>query len=133
MTTVPVTENIAVGLSELDGEHSVQMGLLAALRQSVNAHQDAASTNTILEQLNAYTNAHFMAEQLLMRLHAYPHYEEHLAEHDRLVEKMQALQQAQAAGHMDLTLDAADALAEWLLRHTQGSDRKLGSFLLEQG
>jgi hemerythrin len=74
-----------------------------------------------------------MAEQLLMRLHAYPHYEEHLAEHDRLVEKMQALQQAQAAGHMDLTLDAADALAEWLLRHTQGSDRKLGSFLLEQG
>lgn len=132
MKTVPVTEDIAVGLPELDGEHSVQMGLLTALRQAVVANQDTSSTNTILEQLNAYTNAHFMAEQLLMRLHAYPHYEEHLGEHDRLVEKMQALQQAQAAGEVALTLEAADTLSEWLLRHTQGSDRKLGSFLLAQ-
>jgi hemerythrin-like metal-binding protein len=74
-----------------------------------------------------------MAEQLLMRLHAYPSYEDHLQEHDRLMEKMQRLQQAQAAGEMALTVTAMDALDEWLVRHTQGSDRKLGQYLLEQG
>jgi hemerythrin len=132
MTTVPVTEDISVGLPELDGEHSVQMGLLAALRQAVVANQDTSRANPVLEQLSAYTNAHFMAEQLLMRLHAYPHYEEHLEEHDRLMEKMQALQQAQAAGEVELTLEATAALGEWLVRHTQGSDHKLGRYLLEQ-
>lgn len=131
MTAVPLAEDFSVGLPELDGEHSVQMGLLTALRQAVVANQDTSSANTILEQLSAYTNAHFMAEQLLMRLHAYPHYEDHQQEHDRLVEQMQVLQRAQTAGEVELTLEATDALGEWLLRHTQGSDRKLGRYLLE--
>jgi hemerythrin len=133
MTAVPVTEDISVGLPELDGEHSVQMGLLAALRKAVVADQDVSTANTILDQLSAYTNAHFMAEQLLMRLHAYPHYEEHMEEHNRLIEKMQTLQKAQEVGQVELTLEAMDAVSEWLVRHTQGSDHKLGRYLLEQG
>lgn len=131
MTALPETEDISVGLPELDGEHSVQMGLLTALRQAVVTDQDTASANTILEQLSAYTNAHFMAEQLLMRLHAYPHYDEHVEEHSRLIEKMQALQEAQTAGTIKPTVEAMNALSEWLVRHTQGSDRKLGRYLTE--
>lgn len=39
----------------------------------------------LMDQLEIFANAHFLAEQHLMRLHAYPGFESHEVEHDRLI------------------------------------------------
>lgn len=124
-------DDVRFGFADLDGEHQVQVRLLLALQQALIEQQDAAAAAEILEQLTAYTNAHFMAEQLLMRLHSYPQYDQHVKEHDQLVEYMQALQRGQEAGDTTLSLQALESLKSGILGHTKGSDYQFGCFLKE--
>lgn len=126
-------DEVRFGFADLDGEHQVQIGLLLALQQALIEQRDTAAAADILAQLTAYTNAHFMAEQLLMRLHSYPQYDQHVKEHDQLVEYMQTLQRGQEAGDAALSLQALESLKAGILGHTKGSDYQLGSFLRENG
>lgn len=83
----------------------------------------------ILDQLVAYTAVHFMAEQLLMRLHGYSGFDAHQQEHDRLIEQVQELQQRFRSGDMTLTLATIDSLEAWLVGHIHGMDQALSAFL----
>jgi len=126
-------DSIEAGFAELDAEHKVQVGLVAALCQALAQGQDQAAVDEILDRLVSYTDAHFMAEQLLMRLYNYPHYEAHVQEHDRLVEQVTALQKQYRAGEIDASLTVGDALKDWLLMHIKGSDQALGDYLSRHG
>ncbi|MEZ5582155.1 MAG: hemerythrin domain-containing protein [Candidatus Competibacteraceae bacterium] len=86
--------------ASLDAEHQVQTGLIAALRQAVEEQRPPGEIDEILDRLTSYTDAHFMAEQLLMRLHGYAHYEAHQLEHDRLIGKVRELEQQYRAGEL---------------------------------
>ena len=133
MTVSPTTDETRVGCASLDTEHDLQVELVNALRQAVEQGQKGAVVDEILDQLIAYTNAHFMSEQLLMRLYAYPFYESHTQEHDRLIEQVQSLQERYRAGDMAMTLQTSSALREWLLDHIKGLDYGLGKYLNQQG
>ncbi len=132
MTMSLTTDNGSVGFEALDSEHEVQIELINALRQAVEQGQKGALIDEILDQLIAYTNAHFMSEQLLMRLYAYPFYESHTQEHDHLIEQVQSLQERCRAGDIAMTLQTGSALREWLLDHIKGLDYSLGSYLNKQ-
>ena len=67
-----IEQDIGVGFDQIDGEHRVQLGLLSAVRNAVAEGRGETEVNEILEQLVDYTKVHFMSEELLMRLHAYP-------------------------------------------------------------
>ncbi|MFO1434269.1 MAG: bacteriohemerythrin [Candidatus Competibacteraceae bacterium] len=133
MTVSSTTDDYSVDSAALNSEHEVQVELINALRQAVEQGQKGAVVDEILDQLIAYTNAHFMSEQLLMRLYAYPFYESHTQEHDRLIEQVQNLQEHYRAGDMTMTLQASSALREWLLDHIKGLDHGLGMYLSQQG
>jgi hemerythrin len=130
---VVTVESFDLDFAALDGEHQVQVDLVEALRQAVAENREPAAIAQILEQLNSYTNAHCMAEQLLMRLHAYPEYENHLQEHDRMVEQMQELQRRYHAGELALTLELCASFKLWLIGHIRSTDRALAVFLRQQG
>jgi len=132
MTVSLTTDNCGVGVESLDSEHKVQVELVNALQQAVEQGQRGALVDEILDQLIAYTNAHFMSEQLLMRLYAYPFYESHIQEHDRLIEQVQSLQERYRAGDMTMTLQTGSVLREWLLDHIKGLDYGLGNYLNRQ-
>ena len=124
--------DITVGSPALDPEHQVQMGLADALVTALQQGHENSVVGEILDQLATYSNAHFMAEQLLMRLHAYPHYAAHLQEHDRYVERLQEVQHRYRTGEVALTLQAAESLRAWLRSHILGADRALGDYLSAQ-
>jgi hemerythrin len=117
----------------LDAEHRVQIGLVTALRQALENDEDAAAIAELLDRLVSYTDAHFMAEQLLMRQYAYPFYEAHELEHDRLVEQVHELQRRYQSGELALTMQVARSLEEWLFAHTKGTDHALEEYLKKQG
>ncbi|NJN46802.1 MAG: hemerythrin family protein [Candidatus Competibacteraceae bacterium] len=123
---------ISTDSAALDAEHQVQTGLVMALRQAVEEHRPTSEVDDILDRLTSYTDAHFMAEQLLMRLKAYPYYEAHQLEHDRLMGKVREMEQRYRAGEVQLTLDTADSLKNLLLNHTQGADKALSEHLGKQ-
>ena len=105
--------------AETDREHQVQLGLLQALCTAARENQDTASLGVILDQLIAYSEAHFMSEELLMRLYAYPDYDDHVNEHEQMLDALDELTEG----------PAIEALSALLLRHIGDRDAKLHHYL----
>jgi len=122
-------QNIGVGFDQIDGEHRVQVGLLSALRHAVTVGRAEKEVKEILEQLIDYTKVHFMSEELLMRLYQYPHYEAHVAEHDRMVEQIEQARERYRGGDAATTTKSLDSALVGLVGHIGSSDRTLGGYL----
>ncbi len=130
MTVMTTAAGDSPGFEPVAAEHKVQIELLTALRRALEQGRERALVEGILEQLVSYTNAHFMSEQLLMRLYAYPYFESHDQDHDRLMEQVQDLQARYRGGDVDLTLQAGATLRDGLIDHIEGLDRGLEDYLL---
>ena len=119
-------------IASLAGEHREQLDLLAALSEAVGSDKGHEAVTEILDRLTAYTDVHFMSEQLLMRLHSYPDYRLHESEHDELVRRIGELRAEFETGDHTKTLAATNALFAWLVRHINGSDHQLETFLADK-
>jgi hemerythrin len=126
-------EEVASGFRSLDGEHHMQLDLLTALRRAILDGRDRLDIDEIFDRLIDYTKLHFTSEQLLMRLHQYPLYQEHVDDHDATVERLADLRAEYLAGNDEVTLNSVDELAEWLVGHIRSADRALGYFLVRVG
>ena len=115
----------------MEAEHRVQLDLVRALREALEKGDDRASISILLRQVLDYSDAHFLSEQLLMRLYAYPAYEDHVGEHDRLVDELRAMAdswekgEGEAAGRLLLRVE------EWLVTHMSTTDQALEAYLAE--
>ena len=98
MTDQGWKDAVHTGHVRMDAEHQVELALLDALHEAVSRDLGPNRVAEVLEQLLEHTNVHFMSEQLLMRLTAYPQYEAHAEEHDELIVKARMLQSHVAAG-----------------------------------
>jgi hemerythrin len=127
MTPAEGRHTLITGNREMDEEHALQLGLLRELVQSLEAG-DAVAALEVFERLEHFTNAHFLAEELLMRLHAYPEYEAHGAEHGRFVEELTSLRARLSGGGADAVREDADAFSRRLLAHIATADHALGAF-----
>lgn len=111
----------------MDREHAIQTGLIEALRVAV-AQGETATADEILEQLVAYSSAHFMSEELLMRLVSYDDYDDHVSDHIRMMDELDQLLGHRRAGESDLVLDKALALEGFLLKHIDSRDARFAAW-----
>lgn len=112
-------------------EHQLQVGLALALCDAVRAGADSARAQQILEQLAGYSEAHFMSEQLLMRLAGYPEYDEHVVDHDHMMEVLQGIATSIAEGGGALTAGEAEDMLYFLSRHIATRDRRFAEYHAE--
>jgi hemerythrin len=131
-TQLDETDLIA-GFPDLDGEHHLQLDLLATLAQIRDSGSKGtdADADAIFDRLVEFSKVHFASEELLMRLYAYPYFQAHTDEHGRTLEKIEALHQAWRSGNRALTADTLAKLREWIESHIRKSDRALGRYLKE--
>ena len=127
MTPAEGQRSLITGNREMDEEHALQLRLLHELVQNVESGDGPAALE-IFDRLEQFTGAHFLAEELLMRLHAYPQFEAHGAEHTRFVEDLKALRVQLEDGQDGAVKDEADALARRLVAHIATADNALGEF-----
>ncbi|MDX1593133.1 MAG: hemerythrin family protein [Gammaproteobacteria bacterium] len=128
----PATQAAAESQQTLDNEHLVQLGLADAVVQSVEEGASAEEVQQLVAQFVDYTELHFMSEQLLMRLHAYPDYDEHVADHEAIVEALRALRESTAGGEASpLTAERAHKLKGQMLGHIRNRDAALHAFIDE--
>ena len=126
-------QSLLIGNTSMDLEQRLQIGLIHALDEAIRSGQPRDEVSKILTQLYEYTNAHFLAENLLMRLHSYPEYQAHADEHDRLVGSLEALRREFDSGELSMTLESIESLRAWLAVHIQGLDRRLSTYVAENG
>lgn len=113
----------AAGLNPtMDGEHRVQLGLINALCESVETTADAGEIARILENLVAYSKAHFMSEELLMRLDSYDGFDEHVADHAGMLDSLAAMVENFQAGKTELLPGQARTMLNFLVRHIETRD-----------
>lgn len=124
-------ENISTNQTEMDAEHKVQIGLIQALEQSLQQGQGRSDISDILSQLVEYTNIHFMSEQLLMRLHAYPDFSAHEMEHDHLIEQLRKVEAGFAAGDSEMTASEITMLKRLVIDHIRTHDQTFTKYLAD--
>jgi len=117
------------GNQEMDGEHRVQIGLMTAFRDAVSGGRGHAEADEILDQLLDYSKMHFMSEQLLMRLYEYDDYQAHKADHDRMLQEMEAMRERYRSGDGPFDRETVDRLINGLTAHIGRTDEPLGRYL----
>lgn len=112
-----------------DSEHEVQLGLLRALCAAAGENRDAAVVGEILDNLIAYSEAHFVSEELLMRLKSYDDYEDHVDDHAYMLDTLRTIASRHAAGDSTLIAgEAASALA-FIGNHIATRDRRFADYV----
>ena len=120
-----------LNVSSIDNEHRVQIGLLNALYDSIKAEKSAAEIAEIVNQLTAYSELHFMSEELLMRMYAYPDYDDHVQDHETMTEHLNAIVKTSAAGEDNMILKTASDMRQFLVSHIATRDQALTEYLLK--
>lgn len=116
----------------MEAEHRVQFSLIRALQDAVEQRRDNKTIETLLEQLVDYSEAHFLSEELLMRLASYDDYEEHAENHHQLIDSLRAtLQQFQSTGRIDLIEQISKSSMAFMLRHIQTRDVRFANWQRE--
>ena len=116
-------------LSSIDNEHRIQIGLLNALYDAVNNKNPASEVNQILNQLTTYSELHFMSEELLMRMYAYPDYDDHVHDHEAMTEFLNDIMKTVTAGQDSLALKTASDMRQFLVSHISTRDEALSEYL----
>ncbi len=124
-------KTVNIDASDIDGEHEIQIRLLAAFIDAIAEGRTMEERDEILDRLLDYSRLHFLSEELLMRLYSYSGYEAHLREHEQTVERITALRERSLAGDAGLSRLQAEALARGIISHIRESDLALGDFLCQ--
>lgn len=112
----------------MEREHRIQTGLVEALCEAIERGDEAARVDEILDQLVAYSSAHFMSEELLMRLVSYDDYDDHVADHIHMMDELNAILAHHRAGQPALVLDKARAILAFIARHIETRDRRFADW-----
>ncbi len=116
---------LAVGIAEVDHEHGLQVALIGALDDAVRAGKGGETGLQILAQLLDYTEAHFLTEEMLMRLKGAAGYDAHVADHDRLIAQLNELKTSVESGREAIRAETVESLKQWLTVHVRQWDRRL--------
>lgn len=110
--------------ADVDREHEVQLGLLRALCVAAGENRAAGEIGEILDHLIAYSEAHFMSEELLMRLKSYDDYEDHVEDHLQMLDTLRGIAASHAVGDTALVAGRAAESLDFIGRHIATRDRR---------
>ena len=126
------SEDVGLGVQEIDTEHDLLLGVVHALERAVDA-APRTQVETLLQQLSEFSRVHFATEEIMMRLHSYPEFAEHQLEHARLVDQIEQVRAEFAKGQVQATRPFASALHHWFAEHIRSHDVPLARFVREAG
>jgi hemerythrin-like metal-binding protein len=128
LTELNWRDKYAVGFRAIDDEHRE---LFEAVRELESAMALNAETGVPLKKLVSATAKHFANEEAMMRAAKYPGLALHAANHQRLMEKVQAFAARHGQGGVAVNQHSLKFLRDWLLHHIENDDERLGGWLKE--
>jgi hemerythrin len=122
----------STGIHSVDAQHRNLFAVAEDLYAAMTNGQGRAAVGRTLDRMVQYTASHFAHEERLMRLHNFPDFEAHKAEHDKLTAQVLQFQADFRAGKATITVQLLHFLRDWLQKHIQGSDQQYAPFLREK-
>lgn len=123
-----------IGIKIIDTQHGRLFNLIDHLQQ-VRNHSDGSGgmVQKALAELEDYLRVHFATEEEIMRIHNYPHYEEHKLIHKEFWDNVCALRRDCESGNLVLLSSMVMILIQWVKSHIKDTDKELGTFLKRAG
>jgi len=122
----------SVGIDSIDDQHQELVRLLNSLSDAMMEGKGNEELGGVLDALIAYTASHFAHEEQQMKLFNYPETSVHIKQHEALKEQALEIQRKFKAGATGtVSFEVLGFLKSWLIKHIQGTDKKLGKFLRE--
>ena len=120
------SDSFLIGIEELDYEHRHLIEDINKLHRDLLEDVEMDRIEDTLGGIHARMQAHFALEERVMLSHEYPHYPEHKAEHERLLDEYMELM---TKFERDPNLGDREAikalLCQWIVNHILTSDKKM--------
>jgi len=133
MTESAWNAGIETGVESMDTEHRLQVSLVNALDELIGRGTDAGLIAKTIAQLVDFTNVHFLSEELMMRLYAYPQHDAHKMEHGRLAKQVEAIRHRVEASEQEAALATIADLKAWLVDHIKSMDEAFARWCTTNG
>ncbi|MCF8150669.1 MAG: hemerythrin family protein [Burkholderiaceae bacterium] len=124
-----ISEFNAAANADTESEHQVQLGLLQNLCDSIQERSDPASIAKILDELIDYSEAHFVSEELLMRMKSYDDYEDHVADHEQMLEALRGIAAIHTEDHSSLAVAATTEALAFIRKHIATRDQRFSDMV----
>jgi hemerythrin-like metal-binding protein len=129
MALIEWSEQLSVGVSEMDRQHMRLIELINRLHDSMSKGEGAGVLKTILNELVTYTKVHFAAEERLLTSRRYPQLPAHKLIHEQFTAKVVEMNEKIQAGKMVTSVSVSSFLQDWLVKHIRHEDKKYGQHL----
>ena len=120
----PWISSFATGLEPVDSQHKKLVEMLNTLFEAMNERKGAEVVGVILDEMLDYAENHFVAEEALFEKYEVADRVQHKKEHDLFRAQLDRFQENRRAGRIQLTVEVAVFLKDWLKHHILQSDRK---------
>jgi hemerythrin len=119
----------SVGNPEIDLQHRQIFRMAGELHGAMVNGLGNDVVEVLLDKVVAYTRHHFASEECLMKESAYPGYEKHRADHEKLAVQIAEFQEKIKDRKVAVAVELIRFLRDWLDHHIHGADLKLGIYL----
>ena len=125
MTLIEWKDQYSLGVAEVDHEHRELVELINTLYENLSQTNSEIAVADFLGELYARIAAHFALEEKIMRDSEYDEYEDHKADHERLLDGIRDLMDDYEDGvYVDVERFGKD-LDEWFTEHFRTRDARL--------
>ena len=132
MEQITWTEDFSVGVVRLDEQHKRLIKMINRLIAEPQTTTESEMVSDLLSDMTNYAQAHFTAEEELMRQHNYPRLEEHVAQHRAFQKKTVDFCSATVLNVGIVPETMLHYLSDWLVEHILRSDMAYKPFFREQ-
>ncbi|MDP2876294.1 MAG: bacteriohemerythrin [Holophaga sp.] len=122
----------SVGIARFDQDHKRLTDILNRIHETLNEDRDRNRAAKLMEHLIQEIRSHFHQEEAALTEASYPDLENHMAEHQQLLEEANSLLRQFLAGTIS-GMAFPIFIKNWLIGHMKDSDRKYSACLRRQG
>ncbi|MBF0191130.1 MAG: hemerythrin domain-containing protein [Magnetococcales bacterium] len=122
---------VDVGVERFNNDHQrllfyvIELDRLSQRFQQREPFEDEwDQVDALFPRLDRYTQEHFLAEETLMSQYAYSHLDEHVAQHQQLIQHLDRVREDVAARRTGSIAQLESFLLDWLRNHINRNDRK---------
>lgn len=121
-TPIEWSENMSVGVAEVDFDHQILLTLLKRCQQLIAANGSEQKFEALLHELLEYTQYHFKREEMYMEACQYPFLDNHRNVHQMLTKKVYAYLDKLKLGELHPKM-LLEFMRNWLIDHIMVMDQ----------
>ena len=123
----------ATRIPSIDRQHKVIIGFINDLHSGMEEKEVRGIVGQTLQGLINYTRVHFAYEAMLFKVYGFDDQQEHLATHERMVEKIGEFKERFDKGETDISDELLTFLKNWLFHHILEDDMAYSEHLRAKG